>query len=48
MCFSYRIRKLVVFLPEAKSNAKIALIKTKRVVIYHGNKMLTMGIVDRY
>ena len=33
----YRIRKIVGFLLEARSNSKITLIKIKCVVIYHGN-----------
>ena len=32
----YRIRKIVFFL-EARSNSKVALSKTKSIVIYHGN-----------
>ena len=39
ICVSfYRIRKIVVFFLEARSNSKIPLIKTKCVVIYHGKK----------
>ena len=38
LCVSfYRIRKVVGFFPEARSNAKITLIKIKGIVIYHGN-----------
>ena len=32
----YRIIKIVFFL-EARSNSKVTLIKTKDIVIYHGN-----------
>ena len=33
----YRIRRIVGFFLEARSNSKFTLIKTKGVVIYHGN-----------
>ena len=38
LCVSfYRIRKIVGFFLEARSNSKFTLIKTKHLVIYHGN-----------
>ena len=46
ICLSfYRIRKIVVFFLEARSNSKIPLIKTKCVVIYHGKKKMVVTMV---
>ena len=43
----FKIRKVVGFLFEARSNSKITLMKTECVVIYHGHHNVNHGYCEK-